>query len=77
MHHTIFHVKRIKLSEFGRPFDVCDTLLKPYHGKNHRLFINNDYTSIPLCDKMLDKDIYLTETVRVNRKGLPAQVKIK
>ena len=77
MHHTIFHVKGMKLSEFGQPFDVCDTLLKPHHGKNHRLFVDNYYTSIPLCDKMLDKDIYVTGTVRVNRKGLPAQVKTK
>ena len=77
MHHTIFHVKGMKLSEFGQPFDVFDTLLKPHHGKNHRLFVDNYYTSIPLCDKMLDKDIYVTGTVCVNRKGLPAQVKTK
>ena len=55
MHHTIFHVKGMKLSEFGQLFDVCDTLLKPQHGKNHRLFVDKYYTSIPLCDKMLDK----------------------
>ena len=29
MHHTIFHMKGMKLSEFGQLFDVCDTLLKP------------------------------------------------
>ena len=59
MHHTIFHVKGMKLSEFSQPF------------------VDNYYTSIPLCDKMLDKDIYVTGTVSVNRKGLPAQVKTK
>ena len=77
MHHTVFHVKGMKLSEFGQPFDVCDTLLKPHHGKNYQLFVDNYYTSIPLCDKLLDKDIYVTGTVCVNHKGLPAQVKTK
>lgn len=77
VHQTIFHVKGMGVSEFGQPYDVCDSLLKPHYHKNHRLYVDNYYTSIPLCDKMLKKDIYVTGTVRANRRGLPAKINSK
>jgi len=38
------------------------------------LYIDNYFTSIPLCEKLQEKGIEITETVRRNRKGLPAEL---
>ena len=74
VHQTIYHIKGMGVSEYGQPYDVCDTLLKHHGDKNHRLYVDNYYTSIPLCEKMLEKKIYVTGTVRANRKGLPPSI---
>ena len=74
-HQTIYHTIGLKVSEHGQPFDVCDKLLANHGAKNHHLVVDNYYTSIPLCEKMLEKGIYVTGTVRSNRRGLPEKMK--
>ena len=58
----------------GQPYDVCGTLLKPHTNNNHRLHVDYYCTSILLCDNTLEKKIYVTGMIRVNRKGLPPQI---
>jgi Transposase IS4 len=49
-------------------------LMRPLNGKNHRVYMDNYYTSIPLFQKLQDMSVYSTGTVRSNRKGLDKRV---
>lgn len=75
VHQTLYHTRGMRTSDHGQPYDVCEKLLRPHGGKYHRLFVDNYYMSIPLCHQMLEKDIYVTGTVRSNRRGLPEDIK--
>ena len=44
-------------------------LIDPFVGKEHSLYIDNFYTSPYLLLDLLQKKVYATGTVRVNRKG--------
>lgn len=52
-------------------------LMEPLAGKNHRVYMDNYYTGIPLIRELEKMDIFTTGTVRTNRKGLDKQVTIK
>jgi Transposase IS4 len=52
-------------------------LLELLSGKNHRVYMGNYYTSIPLFSKLLRMDIFSTGTIRTNRKGLDKYVTMK
>lgn len=52
-------------------------LLTPLEGKNHRVYMDNYYTGIPLFNDLENMDIYATGTVRTNRKGLDKRVTMK
>ena len=76
MHHTIFLVKGMKLCEFGQP------LMFVSHFSNHIIARIIDYLLITITQVFLYVTIcwirtYVTGTVRVNRKGMPSQVKTK
>ena len=77
VHYTIYHTAGMKASEFGQPFDVCDKLLEPHGGKYHRLYVDNYYMSVDLCCEMLKRQIYVTGTVRANRRGLSPEINAK
>jgi Transposase IS4 len=49
-------------------------LLEPLAGKNHRVYMDNYYTGIPLFKDLQNMDIYSTGTIRTNRKGLDQRV---
>ena len=55
-------------------FRVVNDLTKTLHGKNHKLYTDNLYTSIGLAVYLLEKKVFLTGTMRRLRKGLPDQV---
>lgn len=76
-HQTIYHTKGMKTSDHGQPYDVCEKLMTGHTGKYHHLVVDNYYTSVPLCEKMLEKDTYVTGTIQPNRKFLPADMKKK
>lgn len=49
---------------------VADTVLGLCHdikGKNHKLFMDNFFTSLPLLKKLKEDNIYVLGTVRINR----------
>lgn len=50
---------------------VVQTLIQPYLGKNHVLFVDNWYSSTTLFDWLADNDTGACGTIRSNRKGLP------
>ena len=52
-------------------------LLEPLSGKNHRVYMDNYYTSIPLFNELLKMEIFATGTVRTNGKGLDRYVTMK
>ena len=52
-------------------------LMEPLQGKNHRVHMDNYYTSIPLFRELEKLCIWSTGTVRVNRKGLDKEIAIK
>lgn len=76
-YNTMYHVKGLGTSEHGQPFDVCDKLVSPHAGKHHHLIVDNYYTSVALCEKMLEKGIYVTGTIQSNRRNLPSSMKTK
>lgn len=54
-------------SEFGAAGDVVLRLCHDISGKNHKVFCDNYFTSIPLIDKLKDEKIYVVGTIRQNR----------
>jgi hypothetical protein len=73
----MYHTTGAKKSKFGQAYDVCDKLLANHGGKNHHLVVDNYYTSIDLAQQMLLKEIYITGTIRRNRRNLPPLVQKK
>ena len=50
-------------------------LMVPFEAKYHRLWMDNYFTSFPLLEKLKDKGIYASGTVRWNRVGFPVSLK--
>lgn len=57
--------------------EAVKLLVSPLQGKNHILFMDNYYTSIPLFIYLFNLAIRCCGTIRTNRKGIPPQVPIK
>lgn len=53
------------------------SLMKPYLGKGHSLFVDNYYTSPSLFYKLYQRQTNACGTVRSNRRGLPQFPKLK
>ena len=63
--------KRVK-TPLGMGGDVVVTLSEPFKGRNHKLFFDNFFSSIPLLEHLKSVDILACGTIRPNRKDLPA-----
>ena len=55
--------------------NVVTELVDHWKGQHRWLFFDNLYTSPALCDALLEKSIRSCGTCRMNRKGLPANLK--
>lgn len=53
----------------GPVADTVVRLCEGLQGKNHKLFLDNLFTSVPLVQYLKKKDIYVVGTVRANRLG--------
>lgn len=62
-------------SRNGLIFDVVDKLTRPLHFKNHHVYFDNFYTSIPTLQYLLSKKVYACGTIQLNRTHLPPPVK--
>ena len=58
-------------SQHGVYFDVIDRLTKPLRNKQHRIWFDNLYTSVPLAKHLLSKGLQCCGTLRSKRKYLP------
>ena len=62
-------------SRNGLIFDVVDKLTRPLHFKNHHVYFDNYYTSIPTLQYLLSKKVYACGTIQKNRGHIPAAIK--
>jgi len=53
---------------------VVKYLLSDYCGVGHSVYMDNFYNSVDLTEYLLDKNTYVTGTLRGNRKGNPSDV---
>ncbi|CAH1997194.1 unnamed protein product [Acanthoscelides obtectus] len=53
------------------------SLMDPLLGKGYRLFLDNFYTSVDLADKLVKNRTDCVGTMRLNRKGVPTDIKKK
>ena len=60
----------------GLAYRIVMDLIEPFVGKDHSLYTDNFYTSPCLYLDLLQKKVYGTGTVRVNRKGFPDALKV-
>ena len=51
--------------------EMCLKLCENYYYKNHIIYMDSYYVSIPLLETLYYKKVYCVGTVRKNRKGLP------
>lgn len=61
------HGGRADISDCGAVGDVVIRLCHDLHGKNHKVYADNLFSSIPLVQKLRDKDIWYVGTMRTNR----------
>jgi len=67
--------KENKPTIHGVYFDVVARLVESLHFKNHKIYFDNLYTSVPLCQYLLDNGIYSCGTLRSLRKFIPNEIK--
>ena len=58
----------------GLAYNVVTSICHGLFDKNHRLFMDNFYTSVPLFLELLNRGMYAVGTVRRNRKFLPKEI---
>lgn len=57
--------------EFGLGGSVVLSLLKNVRGENHKVFMDNFFSSIPLMEELKNRGILACGTIRSNRKDFP------
>ena len=62
-------------SEHGLGYHVATRMTRDITGKYFRVYFNNYFTSVQLMIHLLADDIYSCETVRMNRRGFPDDLK--
>lgn len=61
----------------GHSHAVVLELLEGYLNEGRTLFCDNFYTGIPLAENLAAKNTYICGTMRINRKGVPQDIKDK
>ena len=64
-------VEDLNGSAFGLGEQVVQTMTEDLAGKNHEVYFDNFFTSIPLMEYLKENGINAAGTVRMNRKALP------
>ncbi|CAG2190100.1 unnamed protein product [Mytilus edulis] len=62
-------------SQHGSGFDLVTDLVNPFYNKWHHVLVDNAFCSPHLCHYLLERNTYITGTVRVHRKGMPSSFK--
>ena len=71
----IYAGKEGEAGEVGLGGRVIMDLTCEIVNRNHVLFVDNFFTSIPLAQQLENAGIFLCGTIRQNRKGFPAELK--
>ena len=71
----IYTGKSSNVGEHGLGYDVTTRLVSQYYGKNHHVYIDRFFSSLPLAQELLRHNTYVCGTVMLNRKGLPKNAK--
>ena len=72
---SIYTGKEGNTTEVGLGGNVVRKLTRSVTGRNHCVFMDNFFTSVPLFLQLLDDDIYACGTLRKDRKYLPEDLK--
>ena len=59
------------------PEITAQALLRPFEYRNRRCHIDRFFTSIPLLKSLKERGIFAAGTIRSNRAGVPAELKVK
>ena len=73
---SVYTGKEGSTTEVGLGGNVVKKLSQSITGKNHQLFMDNFFTSVPLFKDLLQNGIYACGTLRRDRKYLPVDMKI-
>ena len=61
--------------EFGLAYRVVMNLAEPYLGSYHHVYFDNFFASLQLHIDLLAKKTYVCSTLRLNRPGLPNEIR--
>jgi hypothetical protein len=61
--------------DVGLGHRVVDILTRPYHNRNHHVYMDNFFNSVGLLEDLQGNGTYGCGTVRINRRGLPDEIK--
>ena len=73
----IYTGKNVNSTTKGHAHDIVMRLMNELLFEGRTLYTDSYYTSVPLAEELLDKSTNLCGTVKVNRKFLPAEGKLK
>ena len=71
----MYHGSQENQSDRGKIYYLVMRLINPYLGKGHKLYVDNYYTSPILFHDLCQHQIGACGTMRINRKGVPADLK--
>lgn len=71
----IYHGTQQQPSEKGKIYDLVMRLINPYLGAGYKLYVDNYYSSPYLFHDLYQRQTGACGTLRVNRKGVPKELK--
>ena len=72
---SVYNGRKGDTTEVGLGGNVVSELTEQVQGKNHCLYMDNIFSSVPLYLQLLSDNIYACGTLRTNRKYLPNDLK--
>ena len=75
MHQFSIYLGHGENSPEGLGYDVVMKLCEQIRGKNHHVYFDNLFISVPLLNDLMEHKIYACETVCKNKKKLPLSIK--
>ena len=75
LHQFNIYLGRGQNLEHGLGYDVVMQLCEQLQGKNHHVYFDNLFTSVPLLNELLQHKIYACGTVQQNKRHIPDSVK--
>ena len=61
------------LQKSNKPFDLVCRLAKPFFNSSRNITMDNYFTSVPLADFLLEKNLTILGTLRKNKREIPSE----